>query len=96
MTVDGKEFAIPCGYQQWRHGSAPLLGARLGQFNEKSVAATFAWPEENTCLIKLCACESPFEISYKLKFDGKEVTLDSDANVSFGPSKGPQLVGRAE
>lgn len=29
-------------------------------------------------------------------FDGDQVTLDSEANVAFRPTKRPRLIGRAE
>jgi hypothetical protein len=32
----------------------------------------------------------------KLKFEGDQVILDSETNVAFGPTKRPQLVGRAD
>jgi len=31
-----------------------------------------------------------------LKFDGDQLMLDSETNVAFGPTKRPQLIGRAE
>jgi len=30
-----------------------------------------------------------------LKFDGDQLVLDSELNVNFGPTKAPQLVGKA-
>ena len=47
-------------------------------------------------LSKLCAYETPFQTTFTLKFEGEQVTLNSEANVSFGPTKQPQLAGRAE
>jgi hypothetical protein len=31
-----------------------------------------------------------------LKFSGEELRLNSQSNVGFGPTKQPQLVGKAE
>ena len=59
-------------------------------------AGTFAWPADDTCVIKLCAYETPFQTTFTLKFEGDQVTLNSEANVAFGPTKRPQLVGRAD
>src|SRR5256885_13083796 len=36
----------------------------------RSTAATFAWPQEDTCVIKLCAYETPYHTTVTLKFDG--------------------------
>ena len=57
---------------------------RLAQFPDEPTAGTFAWPADDTCVIKLCAYETPFETTFTLKFDGEHVTLNSEANVAFG------------
>jgi CubicO group peptidase (beta-lactamase class C family) len=94
--MDGKEITIPCGYREWKKSRAPLLGGRLAQFPDEPTAGTFAWSAGDTCVIKLCAYETPFQTTFTLKFDGDQMTLDSEANVAFGPTKRPQLIGRAE
>ena len=95
-SVDGKEMKIPCGYREWKRGRAPLLGGKLAQFTDEPVAGTFAWSGEDTCTIKTCAYETPFHNTFILKFNVNELTLDSEANVAFGPTKRPQLVAKAE
>jgi len=94
--LDGKEAKIPCGYQEWKRARAPLLGGRLAQFPDEPTAGTFAWAGDDACVIKLCAYETPFQTTFTLKFEGDQVTLDSEANVAFGPTKRPQLVGRGD
>jgi hypothetical protein len=94
--LDGKDASIPCGYHEWKKARAPLLGGRLAQFPDEPTAGTFAWPADDTCVIKLCAYETPFQTTFTLKFEGDQVTLDSEANVAFGPTKRPQLIGRGE
>lgn len=94
--MDGKEMTIPCGYREWKKGRAPLFGGRLAHFPDEPMAGTFAWSSDDACIIKFCAYETPYHTTLKLKFDSDQVTLDSEANVSFGPTKRPQLIGRAE
>jgi hypothetical protein len=94
--LDGKQMTIPCGYQEWKKGRAPFMGGRLAQFPDEPMAATFAWSSDDMCAIKFCAYETPFHTTLTLKFDSDQVTLDTEANVAFGPTKRPQLVGRAE
>jgi CubicO group peptidase (beta-lactamase class C family) len=96
VRMDGTEVTIPCGYQEWKKGWAPLMGGPLARFPNEPMAGSFAWPADGVCTIKLCAYETPFHTMLTLKFDGDQVTLDSEANVAFGPTKRPQLVGRAE
>ena len=94
--IDGKDFKLPCGYHEWKKGQAPLFAGRLAQFPDEPTAGTFAWPANDICVIKLCAYETPYHTTLTLKFDGDQVTLDSETNVAFGPTKRPQLIGRAE
>lgn len=94
--MDAKEVTIPCGFQQWKKGRAPLLGGALARFPDEPTAGTFAWPADDTCVIKLCAYETPYHTTLTLKFDGDQLKLDSEANVAFGRTKRPQVIGRAE
>jgi hypothetical protein len=60
------------------------------------MAGTFGWTDNNTCAIKICAYETPFHLMLNLKFDGDQVTLNSELNVGFDATKHPELIGRAE
>jgi CubicO group peptidase (beta-lactamase class C family) len=96
VRLDGRELTLPCGHRKWQAGRAPLMAGPLARFPDEPTAGTFAWSADDTCLIKLCACETPYHTSVTLKFDGDRVTLDAETNVAFGPTKRPQLVGKAE
>jgi CubicO group peptidase (beta-lactamase class C family) len=94
-TVGGQAVRIPCGHRQWKGGKAPL-NLPLAQFADEPTAGTFAWPADDTCVIKLCAYETPYHTTITLRFDDDRVTLDAETNVAFGPTKRPQLTGRAK
>ncbi|MBM3882726.1 MAG: serine hydrolase [Verrucomicrobia bacterium] len=89
----GKETTVPCGYGAWQRGRASLPGGPLAQFSDEPTAGTFAWSNEDVCVIKLCAYQTPFHTTLTLQFDGDQVTLDNEANVAFGPTKKPRLIG---
>src|SRR5205085_11812865 len=91
--IDGKDLTIPCGYQEWKKGRAPVFGGKLAQFPDEPTASTFAWLADESCVIKSCAYETSYQTTFKLKFDGDQVALDSELNVAFGPTKRPQLIG---
>jgi len=92
---DGKSVTIPCGHDEWKRSRAPLFAGRLAQFPDEPTAGAFAWPSDDTCVIKLCAYETPYHTTLTLKFAGDSMSLDSEANVAFGPTKRSQLTGRA-
>ncbi len=86
------EHRIVCGGEgEWQQGEATLNGPE-----PKPVAATGAWTDENTFVIKLCFYRTPFCPILTCGFEGDQLRLDYCMNVSFGPRERPQLVGRAE
>ncbi len=87
----GIESRIPIGYKTWKKGRAPF-----GTFADEPVAASGAWASDDTLVIKVCASETPFYSTIRLRFEGDRLTRDAEMNVGFGPGKQPQLVGTAE
>ncbi len=60
---------------------------------EHPVAASGAWTADDTYTVKLCLYETPFYTTLSFRFDGDKLLLDAEHNVSFGPTKLPQLIG---
>lgn len=60
------------------------------------VAASGAWTNENTFTVRIVLPETPYYTTLDFRFEGDRVVLDSEHNVSFGPTKPAQLVGRAQ
>jgi CubicO group peptidase (beta-lactamase class C family) len=96
--IAGQSVTIPCGHRRWLLGRAPVsVGVgRISHFPDEPVAGSFAWQSDDALEIKVCAYETPFLLTFRLKFDDHHVTFDSDANVAFGPTQRPQLIGRAD
>lgn len=83
-------FIEAADYQEWKKGRA-----RWGASPNKPVAASGAWPTDDTFVVKLCVRETPFHATIKLRFDGDRMMRDQEVNVAFGSTKQPQLVGQA-
>jgi hypothetical protein len=96
VRMAGKALAIPCGYHEWQKSRAPLIAGKLARFQDEPTAGTFAWSGDNTCVLKLCAFETPYHRTLTLKFEDSRVFLDSELNVAFGPTKQAQLTGQAD
>ena len=58
------------------------------------VAASGAWTAQDTFTVKILLYETPFYSTVNFKFDGDRLLIDSEHNVSFGPTKLPQITGR--
>ena len=89
--IAGKESCYPCGYRDWKCGRGVF-----GDLTDEPVAGTVAWAADDTCVIRLCAYETPSQITLRLKFEGDRVTLSSEADATFGPAKRGPLTGKAE
>ena len=89
--VGGAERRIACGC-----GAMVQRAIPWGQLPEQPVAASGAWTANDTFTAKLCFYETPYIVTMRLKFTGRELQLNSESNVAFGPTKDPQLTGRAE
>ncbi len=92
------ETRTPVGFQSWkqsRGGFANGLEKALGLPAQPLSAASGAWTGEDTYTLKLLLYETPYSSTLNFKFEGDRLTFDSEHNVWFGPTKQPQLVGRA-
>ncbi|QDV32598.1 serine hydrolase domain-containing protein [Tautonia plasticadhaerens] len=88
FRVDGEERRISCGHGSWREGRLAFE-----RFPEQPAAAAGAWTGDETFTARICFDETPFVASLRLEFSGEGLLLDSEANVGFGPTGHPRLVG---
>lgn len=61
----------------------------------RPVAVSGAWTADDTFTIKICAYETPFITTVRLRFSGDELHYQVVDNVGFGELQRPELVGRA-
>jgi CubicO group peptidase (beta-lactamase class C family) len=91
LRINGARYHLPCGYRTWKNSKAAL-----GNLKEQPVSASGAWSDENTYVAKLCFYETPTYITLKLSFLQDRLTLNSEYNVAFGPTRQPELIGALE
>lgn len=96
VRVNGREAKVTCGHRQWRPGRGPFAGGYLADFPNEPLAGTFGWTADDSLQIKICAVETPYHLTLKLKFASNNLTLDSETNVGFGATKRPTLNGKAQ
>jgi CubicO group peptidase (beta-lactamase class C family) len=88
--LNGVESRLAIGIGQWAKGRGAF-----GSYRDEPQGAAGAWTGD-TLTVKVCAYETPFYTTIKLRFDGDRLVRDAENHVGFGPTKQPQLVGRAE
>lgn len=91
FTVDGREELIPLGHERWQ----PTRG-RLWFPKEIPLAGNGAWSSDDTFTVRLCAFETPYVVTAKLRFADDQLTFDRETNVGFGATKPPSLLGRIQ
>ncbi len=95
LRVKGRVHRYPLGYSDWNYGRGPINAGALAALPDEPVAGAFAWENDDTLVIKISAYETPFALTHRLTFHGDEVTVASEANVAFGPTRQPTWIGRA-
>jgi CubicO group peptidase (beta-lactamase class C family) len=88
---NGADQRIPCGRGAWTKSRIAYA-----TFPEQPAAASGAWTGDDTYSARICFTETPFILKVKLTFREDELVFDSESNVGFGPTRQPQLVGKAE
>ena len=86
--VDGIESQTPCGFRSW-----PRSRGLFGNYRDEPLAAAGAWIADDTLEVKLCAYETPFYKTLKLRFEGDQLIRESSQNVGFGSTKSLELTG---
>jgi CubicO group peptidase (beta-lactamase class C family) len=95
---DQGEQRIACGYQAWVPGAAAIeFSARrrdtMASAAPWQVAASGAWTDKQTYVAQLCWYETPFRRTLTCRFDGDSLSVEQQANVSFGSTDRPTLEG---
>ena len=89
LRVDGTEHRVVCGHKKWEKGKLAY-----GAFKEQPVASSGAWTSD-AYTARLCFYETPTFVTVNLRPSGDELLYEAEYNVTFGPTKQPQLTGRA-
>jgi hypothetical protein len=83
------EHRVECGSGAWLKGRTTL-----NRRESPHVAASGAWTAEDSYVMKLHFYETPFCHTLTCRFTEDKLIFDSKANVAFGPTEDPQLVGQ--
>ena len=100
--ADRGEQHIPCGHGLWERGEATAMLRTMfraepseGDPPPAKVAASGAWSDERTYVVRLRWYETAFARTLTCRFGGDRVTIEQAQNVSFGPTARARLEGRA-
>jgi hypothetical protein len=92
------EIRTPMGIGSWvrsHAGFANGIEQLLSVPPDPEIAASGAWTADSVFTLKLVAPQTPFYSTLTFRFTGERLVLDSEHNVSFGPTKLPRLEARA-
>ena len=97
VRTDSGELRTPFGFGSWvksHNGFSAGLDRMLSVPPHPLLAASGAWTSDSVFTVKLAQYETPFAGTLSFHFDGDRLLLDTEYNVSFGPTKQPQLIGQ--
>ncbi|MDA1273008.1 MAG: hypothetical protein O2960_03000 [Verrucomicrobia bacterium] len=89
LAIDGTENRIDCGFGEWIKGRGGF-----GRYRDEPIAASGAWTDDNTFVARVCAYETPFYMTIKLRFDGDQLVHEAQTNVGFGSKQQGPLIGK--
>ena len=98
VRTAAEESRTAIGMGSWvksRTGFANGMDRLLSVPSNPEVAASGAWTADSVFTLKIIAPQTPYYSTLTFRFDGKRLILDGTYNVSFGPTKLPQLEGNA-
>jgi hypothetical protein len=58
------------------------------------IAASGAWTADDVFTTRLALYQTPYAATLTFRFEGDGLLLDTEYNVSFGPTTLPKLVGQ--
>jgi CubicO group peptidase (beta-lactamase class C family) len=87
------DHLVVCGRGEWRDGETTL---DYGEDSRSPMAAAGAWENDSTFVIKLAYVQTPFIATIRCQLEGDQLRMTDDVNVSFGPARRVEVVGRAE
>ncbi|MBM4003645.1 MAG: beta-lactamase family protein [Planctomycetes bacterium] len=88
MQVKDTVQNLICGHDTWVKGELAWGGQA-----KQPVAASGAWIDNHTFAAKICAYETPYCTTLVLKFNEKDLEIEMQTNVSFGPTMQPKITG---
>jgi CubicO group peptidase (beta-lactamase class C family) len=99
FRTDSGEARIPVGLGTWGTATKAIFANGIERFLSVPapplLSASGGWTTPNTFTVKLVASETPFYSVMNLRFEGDRISIESDHNVAFGPTKMTSLAGKA-
>jgi CubicO group peptidase (beta-lactamase class C family) len=96
-TIAG-ESRTPLGMGSWVRSTSGFANGMehfLAVPAQPAVALSGGWTSDSVFTLKIAAVETPYYSVMTFSFHGDAVTLDTEHNVNFGPTRPPRLEGQA-
>ena len=91
IRVGGADQHLVAAPGAWRKASMTINGVA------EPVAGSGGWTSDDTYTLKVARYRTPFVMTYRLRFSGDQLTVDTEQNVGFSePGRFSQWVGRAQ
>ncbi len=96
VRLAGVDQHINAAPDAWRKGTLTLGNPPVSGGSPTAIAASGAWTAGDTYTLRVVQYRTPFATTYRLRFAGNQLTVESEQNVAFTESRVTQWVGRAQ
>jgi len=90
VRMNGKDQQLKAKPNAWQTGTIE------GQRSSDPIAVSGGWATDDTYELKIVRYRTPFAMTYRLRFAGDQVTIDSEENVGGADTRFMTVVGTAE
>lgn len=90
VRIAGADQRVAAAPGAWRKGTLMLHGT------PDPIAASGGWTAEDTYTLKIARYRTPFVTTYRLRFAGDQLAVESEENVGPAERRVSQWVGRAQ
>jgi CubicO group peptidase (beta-lactamase class C family) len=91
------ENRLPLGFGKWSKGRGSLFALVNAPGNTDQLLATSAaWATDDTLVVRVCAYETPFYLTFNLRFEKERLIRNWEPNMGFNDVKKSELIGHGE
>jgi CubicO group peptidase (beta-lactamase class C family) len=88
-----KRTVLTLGFGEWREGTMLLPADHAPGLQDHPVTASGVWTADDAFVVTVRLILTPFVYTFTNRLAGNELLCDPEVNVSFGPTKLPQIRG---
>jgi hypothetical protein len=93
----GVESRLPVSFGKWSKGRGSLFALVGAPGNsDQLLASSASWTRDDTLVVRVCAYETPFYVTFNLRFENDRLIRNWAPNLGFDNVSRAELIGHVE